>query len=210
MSDAWIPVVGTLLGGTLGFLASFLIERSRRRYDAAHRFEADRRALYGEFMREARGVEERIRERRTRVGIRAEFPDLIDDLPRMQAERPDLAAIFEVPKNPDYGRIERLADEIELLGARNIEFRAAFFAYSLRELGYEDENADEAAWKKAADRLYDARRDFVRAAKRDLDLPSGVMTKWQERRWRLKMRLGLAPRPKAPPGAGDGGQARTD
>jgi hypothetical protein len=195
LSDAWVGVVGALLG----FAASFLIERSRRLYEAAHRFEADRRALYAEFMREAREIEERIRERRSRLELRREHPDLVADLERVRVERPDLARLLEVPERPDFGQLERLGDEIELLGARHIEFRASFFSFALSELGYAVENADEAGWEKASRELQGARREFVRAARRDLDLPSDVMTRWQERRWRLKKRLRLARRPRPAP-----------
>jgi hypothetical protein len=57
--DAWIGVIGTLLGTVVGAGVTFIIERDRRRHEDRHRFAETKRSLYGDFYRETSEVGDR-------------------------------------------------------------------------------------------------------------------------------------------------------
>jgi hypothetical protein len=69
--------------------------------------------------------------------------------------------------------------------------------------------ADE-GWSTGSSTLSDARRSFLASAKANLDVPTGVMSKWEERRWRLMQRLGLAPQPKSKASRSTGSEAQSE
>jgi hypothetical protein len=210
MSEAWVGVVGTLLGVSLGYVASYLIERERRRHDDAHRFDDERRAVYVRLIEAGREIEDQIIARRTVQQLRRDHPDFVEQAEGMRLEHPDVAAMIDVPARPDYAKLDVAFAEIQLLARIEVEMQATLFRLCLRQLEATssvtaDDSADRWAtrWSEASSSVQNARRDFLRAAKADLELPTGVMTRRQARIWRLKQRLGLAPRakPKAKPNA---------
>jgi hypothetical protein len=206
MSDPWIGLIGVAIGALIGFAGNWLTERSRRTHADSHRFEAEKRAAYVRLLEEVARFERQIRdrevERSARREIRRRMPNLA--VPR------DTTAIW------DFSTMEMAIAEVALLGRMHVEMQATMLGFRVRDLAYASDHAHAAdldgqagdsprpdpgdeAWHAASNALIEARTAFIRAAKRDLDLPSGVMSKWQSRRWRLKQRLRLAPRSKKTP-----------
>lgn len=187
---ARVGVAGTLLGGVVGFLSAYLIERSRRRIDQSRRFEEQRRSAYVRLIEAGNEVEQVIRDRHIKVWA--------------QRARPDLEHV--IPPRPDFSKVAVLEAEVELLGKVGAYVGMILFTAALKMLDVaaeptqtDDDAVWERRWNEASRAVIHERGAFIDAAKRDLDLPTGVMTKWQERRWRLRKRLRLAPRAKPKP-----------
>lgn len=170
-----VGVAGTLLGGVLGFATAFTIERYRRRHEDAHRFEQERRAVYVRLLEAVAVAEEVIRSRHVSVRIKRAHPELNPEMP----DRPDLKAV------------DLLADEVEILAPFRVYAGATLLKMALSQLDYRVGEEDE-EWNKRSSELISARSDFLKRAKADLGTPTGVMTRWQERRYRVKKRFGLA------------------
>jgi hypothetical protein len=170
-----VGVAGTLLGGVLGFATAFTIERYRRRHEDAHRFEQERRAVYVRLLEAVAEAEEIIRSRRVPAWIKREHPELNPEMP----DRPDLKAV------------DLLADEVEILAPFRVYAAATLLRMALSQLDDGVGEGDQ-EWFKRSGELTSARSDFLKRAKADLGTPTGVMTRWQERRYRVKKRFGLA------------------
>ncbi|HJP89297.1 MAG TPA: hypothetical protein VJ850_09715 [Candidatus Limnocylindrales bacterium] len=176
-----IGVAGTLLGGVVGLVAGLMLDRERRRHDDSHRFEADRRLAYVKLLALADASEAQSRGRRLDREVRAEIAKRRPDM-----DLNEVAPIREAPKNRE---IDALADEIELLAPFGVYASAQLLGIALDGLAYEADR-DREPWDDAAKRLRDSRRQFLKAAKRDLATPTGVMTPWQERRYRVRKFVG--------------------
>lgn len=186
MSDAWIPVIGTLAGALLGFLSSYVIERSRRRYERSRRFEGERRAAIVRLIEAADQIERWIRDRNIELWARAKYPE----------------RVVEVRPAPDFSKVDLAVAEIAILSRFSLEVAASLYRMNLQTLdsaSHEQDDEAEKAWSDASSGVIHARTQFIRAAKRDLDLPTGVMGRWQNRVWKLRKRLGLTPRAKSTP-----------
>jgi len=205
VNDAWIGLVGVAIGAVIGFAGNWLTERSGRRHADAHRFEAEKQAVYVRIIAEAARLERQIRDqeldRAVQRQIHRRFPD--QKLPRDTSDR------------ADYSAYEMASAEVALLGRIQVEMSARLLVYALQNMEYASgqayvadlrergESANEPnptapTWDAASTEFFSARTAFIKAAKRDLDVPTGVMSKWQERRWRRRKRIGLASRPKEP------------
>ena len=169
-----VGVAGTLLGGVLGFATAFTLERYRRRHEDAHRFETERRALYVRLLEAVTEAEKTIRSRHVAASVKRERPDLDPEMP----DRPDLDAV------------NVLTDEIEILAPFQVYAGATVLKNALSQLDYAVGEEDE-EWNRVSDRLISDRRAFLKRAKADLGTPTGVMTTWQNRRYRVRKRLGL-------------------
>jgi hypothetical protein len=160
---------------------------------------------------EAARLERRIRDQEVDRAVQREIHRKFSDrkLPRDTGDR------------ADYSAFEIASAEVALLARIQVEMAARLLVYALQNMEYASgqayvadlrergESTDEPdpnapTWEAASSEFLSARMAFIRAAKRDLDVPTGVMPRWQNRLWRLRRRLGLAPRPKKPaptPGA---------
>jgi hypothetical protein len=183
MDAAWIGVVGTLLGAVLGFGAMYVAERSRRGDELADRFLAERRSAYGRLLAASTRVEQG-------------FHDRIADL-ELRRQRPDLS--LRIRPKPDLSDVDQAVAEIGLIAPHEIEPRAAMLSLTLRSLGFavdliEDVDTEDAQTdlRTATGNVHDARRDFLTAAKADLDLPSGAFARRQELIYRIRRRIGTA------------------
>jgi hypothetical protein len=179
-----VGVAGALLGGVVGFLAAWILEASRRGHEDAHRFEADRKALYARFLGAVADAEKITRSRGVEASVRR--------------ERPDLAHLIDMPDKPDTDPIGLMVDEIRLLAPFGVYASARVVEITLTSLDDAIDKPD-ADWQKASHSLYDARTRFLKRAKDDLGTPTGVMTRWQERRYRAKKRLNAMRPTKKPP-----------
>ena len=166
----------TLLGGVLGYLTGTIAERSRRRHENEHRFEADRRAVYVRFLEAVDNVEKGIRERNTAASIIRDHPEYADRV--------------EIPDLPDSSRLRLLTDEIELLAPFTVYASATMVKIRLDFLGYAADKADDDAWSAASSELQQAHSSFVKRAKSDLGTPTGVMGPWREMRYRITKGVG--------------------
>lgn len=167
-----VGVAGTLLGGVLGFLTASVVERTRRRHEDAHRFEEERRAVYVRLLEAVSVAENRIRDREVHALVNPQFADEDADTP----SRPDL--------NP----VDLLVQEIRLLAPFGVYMSAVVFTNALSSLE-DGVGADQEKRRNLSGDLYSARIRFVERAKVDLGTPSGVMSRWQERRHRPRRRL---------------------
>jgi len=175
-----VGVAGTLLGGVLGFVTALGIERFRQRNEAAHRFEQERRAVYVGMIESGNEIEQQTRDRMTALAMHRHEPDLKPEVP--------------IPPDSDYAKIEVAAAEIQLLAPISVAMQAKLYLEAVRELDFTTiryavgagiRQDVEDSFLTASEALINARQEFLRAAHRDLDLPTGVTTTWQERLWRL-------------------------
>jgi hypothetical protein len=162
---------GTLLGGVVGFLAAGLLEGSRRAHEDAHRFEGERHGLYARFLRTAADAEAVIRERNIAASIIREHSDLADRM--------------TTPDRPDTSAIRLMVEEIQMLAPFSVYSSAVILSTMLDALEDAYDQPDE-KWRKASTELQRARSTFVKRAKADLGTPTGVMTRGQELRYRLR------------------------
>jgi hypothetical protein len=167
-----VGVAGTLLGGVLGFLTASAVERTRRGHEDAHRFEQERRAVYVRLLEAVSVAEDFIGDRRVAALVNREYTDLDP----------------EMPSRPDLKPADLLVHEIRLLAPFSVYMSAYVFTGALSSLD-DGVGADEEKWLKLSGDLFSARTLFVKRAKVDLGTPSGVMSGWQERRYRLRRRL---------------------
>jgi hypothetical protein len=180
VGDAWIGLIGVVIG----FLVSYVNERSRRGYERGRRFEEQRRAAYVKFI-EATGEAEK--------AIRARNLDL-----HLRRERPDMEV--EVRPRPDSSKMELAEAEIVLLSRFSTRAAALMYRMSLETLddasGPKPDDPEERKWRAASSDVIQRKDQFLDAAKKDLDLPLGLMTRRQVIVWRVRKRLGLAgPKP---------------
>jgi hypothetical protein len=178
-----VGVAGTLLGGAAGFLFGWITERSRRAHEDAHRFEADRRVVYVRFLEAVDAVEKVVRSRGVAGAIKR--------------DRPDLADRVDMPEPADTSGIALLVDEIQLLAPAFVYMSATIVRMALDTLDLAHDGPEE-QWHLASAGLVEAQAEFLRRAKRDLRTPTGVMTRWQSRRYYVMKRLGLI-RPRSKP-----------
>jgi hypothetical protein len=185
MDAAWIGLVGALLGGILGFGGIYVMERSRRGYELADRFLAERRGAYGRLLAASSAVEQA-------------FNDRTADL-ELRRERPDLSV--RVRPKPDLSAVDQAVAEIGLVAPYEVEMRAAALSQSLRSLGFAvdligdvDTGDSQTDLRTASGNVHDTRREFLIAAKADLDLPSGAFARRQELIVRIRRRLGVPER----------------
>lgn len=190
--DSQVGVAGVLLGGVMGYLTASIAERSRRRNEDQHRFEDERRTAYVRMLEAAREYENYVRNRNVMLAI--------------QREQPDLAERIEIPDWPDSTSMNLVVDEIELLAPFWTYSTAHMYSSALFSLAMAE--ADEERLAKAKAEVSEWKRKFLERAKDDLGTPTGVMTRWQERRWRLRHPgrwWATRKRRKGPPPTGDGG-----
>ena len=169
-----VGVAGTLLGGIVGFLAAWLLERSRRAHEDAHRFEADRRVVYVRFLEAIAAAEKVVRSRGVTGSIKRDYPDLADRV--------------DMPTAADTSAVELLVDEIRLLAPAWVYMSATMVKIALDTLDLAHDGPQE-NWQTASSALISAQAEFLRRAKRDLGTPTGVMTRWQTRRYYFVKRL---------------------
>jgi len=175
-----VAVAGTLLGS---LLTAVLLERVRRRHEDTHRFEQERRAVYVRLL-EAEAKAERV--------IRDRYIDAA-----ILRDRPDLGTEITVPGRTDLDALRRAVDEIHLLAPMWV-YMSAYMVQMTLEMMDDAALADDEKWHEGTSKEASARGEFLKRAKADLGAPTGVMTRWQERRWRLKKRLGLTRPTKRP------------
>jgi hypothetical protein len=181
-------IAGALLGGVLGFASAYALDRSRRRHEAAHRFDEERRATYVRLIGAAGEYEQAVRDRYLAITRAPERPDLsIDRPPRVDLSELNLAVA-----------------EIELLSRSDVDRAAVIYLMQLGSLdtvpyGEDDPEKVKWQWGEATHDVRTARRRFIEAARRDLDLPRTTMTWRQERVHRIRKRLGLVARAQRKP-----------
>jgi hypothetical protein len=100
-------------------------------------------------------------------------------------------------KRADLEAVRRTVEEIQLLAPLWVYLSALMVRMYLEQLDDWAVGPDE-KWHEAGSELASARREFLERAKRDLGTPTGVMSRWQERRYRLRKKLGLVKRIKKP------------
>jgi hypothetical protein len=169
-----VGIAGTLLGGAAGFLFGWITERSRRAHEDAHRFEADRRAVYVRFLEAVDAAEKLVRSRGVAGAIKR--------------DRPDLADRVEMPERADTSGIALMVDEIQLLAPAFVYMSATIVRMALDTLDLAHDGSEE-QWHAASAGLTKAQAQFLSRAKRDLGTPTGVMGTWASRWYRLTKRL---------------------
>jgi hypothetical protein len=155
--DAWIGVVGTLLGTIVGAAVTFLIERDRRRNEDRHRFAEVKRSLYADYYRETQST-----------GL-----DLVERMHELQRVFEGAMDPSEVRRIAALDGIFRLGDQIisvapdEVYDAAN---RLSSAILSFRELAAKDPATLTASPWEAGDssRMWDAHDAFITLARKDL------------------------------------------
>ncbi len=131
MIDPWIGVVGVAIGAVIGFAGNWLTERSRRQHADAHRFEAEKRAVYVRVIEESARLERQIRDvdlnRAVQREIHRRFPD--KKLPRGAGAR------------ADYSALELAIAEVALLARVQVEMTARLLVYGLQNMEYASDQA---------------------------------------------------------------------
>ncbi len=164
-------MIGTLGGAIIGAGITWLIERDRRRHERQGRWLAERRTLYAAVLRTADAYTAQSLERARQLSLRFEgkwrgpVTPVADDLAFKQS-----VAEAELLVRP--------ATEAALLFLKTS-------LYYVDDIRYpdEDDSMDEPAIKKARDVYADARRTFVDAVRRDLDVRQTARPSVWRRLW---------------------------
>jgi hypothetical protein len=156
--DAWVGVVGTLLGAVVGGGLTFVIERDRRRHDSRHRFVDVKRILYGEYYGSTH-----------RAGLQAvqrmhELHDIYEQRRSAPPDPiPDLAEIFR-----HYETIVLIAPEHVEVAANHLMVATADF---VRLSAMDPTGLTEDPWKRGdANAMWDSHEKFLHLARRDLGI----------------------------------------
>lgn len=143
--------LAAILGAIVGSGGALIAQVLRQSHEDRHRFTADKRSAYGDFLAAVDGIH--------RLGVQGR---------QRVVEAVSIAMLEEVSYN-----LSRSFQELTLLAPRYVTKAARPLYNQALGLGkFAGRGADDAAWEKAVAELVVVRAAFEDAARRDLRLPS--------------------------------------
>jgi hypothetical protein len=155
--DAWVGVVGTLLGAIVGAGATFLIERDRRSHDDRHRFAEVKRGLYSDYSSVTQ-----------RIGL-----EIVQRMHELHAVFTEARPPSEVRAVADLSDAWKLEEALTLVVPDEVYDAARLLMSALarlREISAADpEHLSASPWESgSANSLWDAHDRFLTLARADL------------------------------------------